>query len=131
MTAAIRIRRRPFGYSKRGSLQRVGRLAFAWLLALMKRRSYRAWNSSEKFHQSLSNFSYSLYVIHYPLIILFVSLYARLGHVAQIKQGLPPDSVGLTIYGLTAASAFLSAFIFSRIFEARTGSVRRWLKQRL
>jgi len=105
-------------------------LAFAWLLALMKRRSYRMWNASERFNQALSNFSYSLYVIHYPLIILFVSLYATLGRVTQIKQGLAPDRLGLTIYALTAASTFLSAFIFSRIFEARTGAARRWLKAR-
>jgi peptidoglycan/LPS O-acetylase OafA/YrhL len=106
-------------------------LSFAWLLALMKRRSYRAWNRSERFHQSLSNFSYSLYVIHYPLLIMFVSLYATLGHVGQIKQGLAPDRVGLTIYALAAGSAFLSAFIFSRVFEARTGAARRWLKARV
>ena len=40
----------------------------------MKRRSYRVWNGSEGFNQSLSNFSYSLYVIHYPLLLCFVSL---------------------------------------------------------
>lgn len=106
-------------------------LAFAWLLALMKRRSYRAWMSSEKFHQALSNFSYSLYVIHYPLLLCFVSLFATLGHVAEIKQGLAPDATGATIYVLTAASTFLSAFIFSRVFEARTGPARRWLKSRI
>ena len=39
-------------------------IAFAWVVALMKRRSYRVWNGTEKFNQALSNFSYSLYVIH-------------------------------------------------------------------
>jgi len=106
-------------------------LAFAWLLALMKRRSYRVWNGSEKFNQSLSNFSYSLYVIHYPLILCFVSLFATLGHVTQVKQGLAPNNVGLTVYTLAAASTFLSAYIFSRIFEARTGAARRWIKSRI
>lgn len=106
-------------------------LAFAWLLALMKRRSYRVWMNSERFHQALSNFSYSLYVIHYPLLLCFVSLFATIGHVGQIKQGLVPDVTGVTIYALTAASTFLSAFIFSRIFEARTGAARRWLKSRI
>jgi peptidoglycan/LPS O-acetylase OafA/YrhL len=106
-------------------------LAFAWLLALMKRRSYRVWNGSEKFNQALSNFSYSLYVIHYPLLLCFVSLYASLLNVAEIKQGLLPDNTGLTIYGLVAASTFVSAFLFSRIFEARTGAARRWLKARV
>jgi peptidoglycan/LPS O-acetylase OafA/YrhL len=106
-------------------------LAFAWLLALMKRRSYRVWSGSERLNQSLSNFSYSLYVIHYPLLLCFVSLFATLGEVAQIKQGLVPNGTGVTIYVLTAASTFLSAFIFSRIFEARTGAARRWLKSRI
>jgi peptidoglycan/LPS O-acetylase OafA/YrhL len=105
-------------------------LAFAWALALLKRRSYRIWNGTEKFNQALSNFSYSLYVTHYPLLLLFVSLYATLLHAGHIKNGLPPDGVGLTIYALTAASAFLIAFVFSRIFEMRTGAARRWLKAR-
>lgn len=106
-------------------------LAFAWVVALMKQRSYRVWNGTEKFNQALSNFSYSLYVIHYPLLLCFVSLYATLLHVAQIRQGMFPNAAGLTIYGLVAASTFLTAFIFSRIFEARTGAVRRWLKARV
>jgi peptidoglycan/LPS O-acetylase OafA/YrhL len=106
-------------------------LAFAWLVALMKRRSYRIWNSSEKFNQSLSNFSYSLYVIHYPLLLCFVSLYTTLGDVTEVKRGLLPDGVGLAVYGLVAASTVLSAFIFSRIFEARTGAARRWIKSRV
>jgi peptidoglycan/LPS O-acetylase OafA/YrhL len=106
-------------------------LAFAWLLALMKRRSYRLWNASEKFHQSLSNFSYSLYVIHYPLLLLFVSMFAALGSIAQVKQGLVPDGIGLAIYAATAVSTFLSVFVFSRVFEARTGAVRRWIKARI
>ena len=106
-------------------------IAFAWVVALMKRRSYRVWNGTEKFNQALSNFSYSLYVIHYPLLLCFVSLYATLLDVTAIKQGLLPDVLGLSVYGLVAASTFLSAFIFSRIFEARTGAARRWLKARV
>ena len=106
-------------------------VAFAWVVALMKRRSYRVWNGTEKFNQALSNFSYSLYVIHYPLLLCFVSLYATLLNVAAIKQGLLPDALGTAIYGLVAVSTFLSAFIFSRIFEARTGAARRWLKARV
>lgn len=106
-------------------------LAFAWLLALMKRRSYRVWNSSENFNQLFSNFSYSLYVIHYPLILCFVSLFAMLlGRLAHAKQGLVPDGTGMAIYALAAASTLFSAYIFSRIFEARTGAARRWLKSR-
>jgi peptidoglycan/LPS O-acetylase OafA/YrhL len=97
----------------------------------MKRRSYRVWNGTEKFNQALSSFSYSLYVIHYPLLLCLVSLYATLLDVTPIKQGLLPDVLGLSVYGLVAASTFLSAFIFSRIFEARTGAARRWLKARV
>ena len=107
-------------------------LAFAWMLALMKRRSYRVWHRTENLNQALSNFSYSLYVIHYPLIILFVSLFATLlGHVTEVKQGLLPDGLGMTIYALTATTTLPAAFLFSRIFEARTGDARRWLKARM
>jgi len=106
-------------------------MAFAWLVALMKRRSYRIWNGTEKFNQALSNFSYSLYVIHFPLLLCFVSLFATLGHVSAIKQGLLSDARGFALYAIVGISTFLCAFIFSRIFEAHTGAARRWLKTRI
>ncbi len=106
-------------------------LTFAWLLAVMKRRSYRSWTVTEKLNQALSNFSYSLYVIHFPTMLFFLALFTGLaGRVATIKQGSMPDTPALIVYGATAASTFLFAFLFSQLFEARTGAVRRWMKAR-
>jgi peptidoglycan/LPS O-acetylase OafA/YrhL len=104
-------------------------VSFAWLLALMKRRSYRLWNGSEKPNQALSNFSYSLYVIHFPTMLCFVALYMQLAGLAgTIKQGNAPDARALLVYFATAASTAIVAFLFSRLFEARTALVRRRMK---
>ena len=104
-------------------------LSFAWLLALMKRRSYRLWNGTEKLNQPLSDFSYSLYVIHFPAMLCFLAIFMQAAGLAgTIKQGNVPAGPALLVYLATAASTFGLAFLFSRLFEARTGAVRRWLK---
>lgn len=107
-------------------------LTFAWLLALMKRRSYRFLSRTEGVNQALSNFSYSTYVIHYPAMLFLVGLIAALlGFSAEIKQGLAPGAWSLAVYVVTALSTLFVAFLFSRLFEAHTASARRWLKQRI
>ena len=107
-------------------------LSFAWLLALMKRRSYRLLNKTEKFNQVLSDFSYSLYLIHFPVMLCLIGVFAGIaGLEGSLKQGLLPNGAGFSVYLPTAASAFLAAFAFSRLFEANTGVVRRWLKRRV
>jgi len=104
-------------------------LSFAWLLALMKRRSYWLWHATERFNQSLSNFSYSLYVIHFPAMLCFLALFIQAaGLAATFKRGIIPGGPSLLVYLATAASTFALAFLFSRLFEARTATVRRQLK---
>lgn len=105
-------------------------LGFAWVVALMKRRSYRFLARSERFNQALSSFSYSLYVVHNPtLLVLVAGFIGAAGLTAQIKHGYAPTALSFGICLITAASTLLVAFVFSRIFEARTASVRSWLKR--
>lgn len=104
-------------------------LSFAWLLALMKRRSYRLWNVTEKFNQALSDFSYSLYVIHFPAMLCFLAIFMHAAGIeGTVKQGNVPGGYALLVYVATGAATFALAFVFSRLFEARTGTARRWLK---
>ncbi len=106
-------------------------LSFAWLLALMKGRSYRLLATTEKLNQTLSQFSYSLYVIHFPTMLCLLAVFVELaGLSAVLKQGFVPSGLTLFVYFATAASTFIFAFLFSRLFEAQTGVLRRWLKAR-
>ncbi|HKO17567.1 MAG TPA: acyltransferase family protein, partial [Acidobacteriaceae bacterium] len=79
-------------------------LSFAWVLALMKRRSYRLWTRTAKLNEGLADFSYSLYLIHFPLMLCFIGLFVRVaGLEAVVKHGFLPDRTGLSIYLPTAA----------------------------
>lgn len=106
--------------------------SFAWLLALMKRRSYKILDRTHKLNDLFSSFSYSLYVTHYPVLLCLVGFFAELAGLSRkLKQGLVPGATGLAVYFATAVSMLLIAFVFSRLFEARTGQVRRRLKNML
>lgn len=107
-------------------------LSFAWILALMKRRSYRVLNATEKFNDALSNFSYSLYVTHYPVILCLVAVFAEVAGISGgLKHGLIPGAASWAVYIASACCMIVIAFLFSQLFERRTGEVRRWLKNRV
>ena len=76
----------------------------------------------------LSNFSFTLYVVHIPVL----GMLAWLGVHLFGKSALAADSVAdLGIYMAMLTFVVLFAYGFYRLFEARTYQVRRWLKAML
>jgi peptidoglycan/LPS O-acetylase OafA/YrhL len=73
----------------------------------------------------LAGFSFTLYVVHVPL------LRALTGHMAPLRQGrLAPDRIGdLAIYASMLAAIILLAYLFHLPFEAQTRRLRRWIKR--
>ena len=72
-----------------------------------------------------SNFSFTLYVVHIPVL----GMLGWLGVHLWGKKGLAPDSLAdLGLYCAMLAVTVLFAYGFYRLFEARTYQVRRWLK---
>lgn len=106
-------------------------ISFAWLLHGMKDSRSQFLDRMEPANQRLSDFSYSLYVIHFPLILLVSgALSAMLGLARALPNGLvPTDARSGIVYIGTVAVVVLAAFCFSWLFERRTPIVRRWLKQ--
>ena len=73
----------------------------------------------------LSNFSFTLYVVHIPVLAML----AWLGVHLFGKSALAADSLAdLGIYVAMLTCVVLFAYGFYRLFEARTYQVRRWLK---
>lgn len=76
----------------------------------------------------LAEFSFTLYVIHVPLIHL-------LQYVAQRMLGLqtlsPHDPWHLALYGGMLSILVAGAYLFYLLFEARTPVVRKWAKRKL
>ena len=131
---------RPFGLSLSGRAS-VGNLplkltdvfvglSFAWLLGLMKRRSYRIWVRTEPFNQALSNFS--LFALRHPLPgnPVHPAAVRRSDRTRRSDQArvCPGPIAQVAVYAATALSTFALAFLFSRLFEARTAFVRRQIK---
>lgn len=72
-----------------------------------------------------SNFSFTLYVVHIPVL----GMLGWLGVHLFDKKALAPDSlVDLGIYVAMLATVLLFSYGFYLLFEARTYQVRRWLK---
>jgi peptidoglycan/LPS O-acetylase OafA/YrhL len=67
--------------------------------------------------------SFSLYVIHYPLINFTVSAYG-------LRQRYQPAVGSLVGIVLLCALAIFGGWAFSRLTEAHTGRLRNWLKGR-
>lgn len=75
-----------------------------------------------KFSKFLSSFSFSLYLIHYPIINTFYYWGAKNGFT-----GLQPNLLGIFMEILLVLLICIIAFFFSKVTEAKTGVVRKFL----
>lgn len=68
--------------------------------------------------------SYSLYVTHFPLIVLLASLFVTPSH------RLPPSGELLLIFTVTVLVAIIYGYGISAVTEANTSKIRHWLKEK-
>jgi len=111
-------------------LQDVADLLSALLLAnLMLTVRYspaEGWNALRpQFHKTLADFSFSLYVVHMPILILLRSIEDSVMGPEWAKQLATPAHWATlpAVMGICIAVAYG----FSRITEANTGAARRFL----
>lgn len=72
----------------------------------------------------LSAMSYTLYCVHYPIILLLSAWLAP-----RLSQQNRMQSAALLL--IVYAAAFITAYLFYRCFEANTGCIRRFFAARL
>ena len=103
--------------------------AFALLVIAMRGKQLMLLERTAAFNRFLANFSFSLYLIHFPLMLFLLAvLYASFG-LSGLATGYSPISrEGLMIYAGLAVSIYGIAWCFSRVTEANTLSVRRYVK---
>lgn len=73
----------------------------------------------------LSNMSFTLYVVHVPVLAL---LHWLLWHLFGARMLAVDSALGLLAYAALLAVVLAFAYGFYRMFEARTGQVRRVMK---
>ncbi len=102
---------------------------FAWLLVSMRAARWTPLEAMRSLNASFSSFSYSLYLIHFPLMLLLLGALQHTGYFPRIAQGYEPtNSRGLLAYALVATTVIACAFGFSRATEAQTPRLRKILR---
>ena len=121
-----------FGASVRLSDLAVG-LSFAWLINVLKDRDIPVLMRMRGVNHRLSDVSYSLYVIHFPMMLLICGALAGvLGLETQLPRGLlPTDWRAISLYVGFLGCVLVFVFAFAWVFERRTGDVRRFVKKAL
>lgn len=84
------------------------------------------------FNRFMADFSYSLYLTHFPIIILCAAVLGTVTGDAGFRTGFAPTQpMALAAYCGSVALALVFAWVFSRLTEARTATVRAAVKRRL
>ncbi|MDQ0903972.1 acyltransferase [Paenibacillus sp. V4I7] len=95
-------------------------LIYSLLHGIEKKNKANKW--FEKISKLLASFSFSLYLLHYPIINLVYYWGAKNGFT-----GLQPNLLSVFIEIIIVVLMCMLAFLFSRITEARTNFVRTFI----
>ena len=105
-------------------------VALAFALVLYGMRGVRApWLARlARVNRWMADFSFSLYLIHFPLMIFLLSALFATGYFPEIRFGYSPTNVtGLTIYAGTIFAVLVSSWLFAYVTERNTGYLRNLL----
>ena len=104
-------------------------LSFAWLLVSMRHSRSRLLSWAGPFNKAMANFSYSLYLIHFPLTLFILGALHATGRFQGLERGYSPtDPEGLLVQALVIALIYVLVWLFANFTERRTAVVRTWLK---
>lgn len=107
-------------------------VAFAWLLVSMRAVRLSPLDRLARYNRFLADFSYSLYLIHFPLMLFLLGALHATGRLDPISRGYSPASAeGLAVYLSVIVAVLLLAWLFSQLTERQTWQVRAALKERL
>jgi peptidoglycan/LPS O-acetylase OafA/YrhL len=106
-------------------------ISFGIFLLSMKEVNNSFLYKTKKINSVLAGFSYSLYLLHYPLILFLISVWVSIFQISNFSNEYQPNSVGIVIYLSIMIIIFTIAYAFSLVTENKTALVRRWLKRKL
>jgi peptidoglycan/LPS O-acetylase OafA/YrhL len=106
-------------------------ISFGIFLLSMKEVNNSFLCGTKKINSVLAGFSYSLYLLHYPLILFLLSLWVSIFQISNFSNEYQPNGVGIVIYFSIMIIIFTITYTFSLVTENKTALVRRWLKRKL
>ena len=108
----------------------VAALLLSNLLLTVRHSPTEGWNwLRPKFHHDFANFSFSIYSIHMPILVLGRALVdSTLGPSYALQPATPGNWA--ILFGVLG-TVLLASYQFSRVTEAHTGAARRFLSASL
>ena len=80
----------------------------------------------------LASFSFSLYLLHFPLMLLLLAILNNFQYFSEISLGYSPTNFkGLAIYFLLIVFISFLSYLFSLFTEKKTYLMRNWMKKNL
>jgi peptidoglycan/LPS O-acetylase OafA/YrhL len=106
--------------------------SFAYVIVCMRGRRFALLERLAPLNAAAAGFSYSLYLLHFPLMLFILGLLHASGLFPGIARGFrPTEAAGIAAYVLTIAAVYAFAWAFSLLTERNTERARRWLKKGL
>lgn len=105
--------------------------AFAWVLVSMRRVESRWLVKLAPLGGRLAGFSYTLYLIHFPVMLFVVAVLAKAFHL-DLSHGVPPLSgLGIGLFSAVFVIVMGTAWLVASVTEAHTHHVRAWARRAL
>ena len=106
--------------------------SFAWVVISMRSVESRFLVAISTASKHLASFSYTLYLTHFPTMLFVLGvMYKLFGPDPFVHGASPATFTGMALYTATFIVVMLIAWLFSRLTEANTHHLRRWLRTRL
>tara|TARA_B100001121_G_C18643645_1_gene600523 strand:- start:73 stop:1263 length:1191 start_codon:yes stop_codon:yes gene_type:complete len=107
-------------------------ISYGLLILSMRGKKMNYLIKFASLNKFLASFSFSLYLLHFPLMLFLLAVLSNFQYFSQIAFGYSPtDSLGLGIYFLLIILICLFSYIFSLFTEKKTYIVRNWMKDNL
>ena len=81
-----------------------------------------------RFSTKMAEFSYSLYVVHFPLLVLLVALLTR---TSVMVERLSPNALAFGLFFASLVLAYGFAWVLSQITERKTWKLRALLSEQM
>ncbi len=105
---------------------------FGWLIMTFRGRNISAFVRLQRANKFMADFSYSLYLTHFPVLIFVMAVLGQLTDIAGFKSAFAAnDGFAVTLYVAMIAFLLGFAWCFAQITEKNTAKLRYWLRGRL
>lgn len=104
--------------------------AYAWLLLSMRGVRLRPLEFLGGLNRQLADFSFSLYLIHFPLMLFLIGVFYHSGKFSCLAEGCSAtNSMAVLAYVSIALLVVVGAWLFALATERQTGRVRSRLRR--